>query len=592
MKVSNYPEIAEKYCKDVVSGKVLAGNLVKLACQRHLDDLKRQKDKDFPYRFDKEKAQKRCAFSEKLPHVKGKWAGTRLKLEPHQVFIQCAIWGWVKKKDGKRRFSRSYICIPRKNGKSVDAATTGLYMLAADGEKGAEVYSGATSEKQALEVFRPAWQMANNNEAFRDHFGISLSGNPKNPTSIYRLSDMSRFEPLIGKPGDGASPHCAIIDEYHEHKTSEQYDTMDTGMGAREQPLIFVITTAGTDTSSPCYDMHLRAIKVLEGSIEDESFFAIIFGIDKDDDYKDFDVWKKANPNYGVSIMKDYLYRKYTETLTDASKQNINLCKHLNQWMNAGVAWMNMTKWELCCDPTLKLDDFRGQPCYAAFDLANKIDISALILLFERGYVVAPVKTVNEETGEEATEEREIMQYAAFGRYYLPGETVRLAGNDHYVKWVKQGHIVETPGAMTDYYYIENDLKRLNKDHPIIELAFDPSGATYLINNLMDLLGPERCIEINQGPSLMSEPMKELEGLVYAKALLHNGDPVLTWMMGNVVKKPGRSGGPVKTYYPTKQKEEFKIDGPVALIMAMSRAMLRKDTRSAYESPDAEVMTF
>jgi phage terminase large subunit-like protein len=583
-----YSETALKYCKDVLSGKILAGNLVKLACQRHLNDLDRSKGKDYPYKFDKEKANKRCAFSEKLPHVKGKWTGSRLKLQPHQVFIQCVLWGWVKKKDNARRFSRAYIEVPRKNGKSTDAATTGLYMLAADGEKGAEVYSGATSEKQALEVFRPAWQMANANEAFRDHFGISLSGNPKNPTSIYRLSDMSRFEPLIGKPGDGASPHCAIIDEYHEHKTSDQYDTMDTGMGAREQPLIFVITTAGTDTSSPCYDMHLRAIKVLEGTIEDDSFFAVIYGIDLEDDIKDFAVWKKANPNYGVSIMEDYLYRKYTETLTDASKQNINLCKHLNKWMNAGVAWMNMTKWEACCDMSLKLEDLRGQPCYAAFDLADKIDISALILLFERGRIRATMKIVNDETGEEADEEREITQYAVFGRYYLPEETVQLPGNDHYVKWAKEGHIIETPGAMTDYFYIENDLKKINKDHPIIELAFDPSGATYLVNNLMDLLGQERCIEMNQGPQLMSEPMKELEGLVYAKALLHNGDPVLTWMMGNVVKKQGRNSGPVKYYYPTKAKREYKIDGPVALIMALSRAMLKVDSRSVYDGLTAD----
>jgi phage terminase large subunit-like protein len=206
--------------------------------------------------------------------------------------------------------------------------------------------------------------------------------------------------------------------------------------------------------------------------------------------------------------------------------------------------------------------------------------------------MVAPMTVTNQETGEETVQEREVTRYAVFGRYYLPEETVQLAGNEHYAKWVKQGLIIETPGAMTDYYYIENDIKRLNKDHPIIELAFDPSGATYLVNNLMDLLGPERCIEITQGPTLISEPMKELEGLIYAKAMMHNGDPVLTWMMGNVVKKQGRSGGPVKTYYPTKQKEEYKIDGPVALIMAMSRAMLRKDTRSAYESPDAEVLTF
>lgn len=554
-----YAETALKYCQDIVSGEIDSCIYVKQACRRHLDDLEKSKDRDYPYRFDEGKANRRCLFSEKLPHVKGKWAGKKIKLEPHQVFRQAAIWGWVKKKDGKRRFNRAYVEEPRKNGKSIDAATAGLYMLAADGENGAEIYSGATSEKQALEVFRPAWQMANNTPDLLDTFHLSLSGNPKNPTSIYRLGDMSRFEPLIGKPGDGASPHCAIIDEYHEHKTSDQYDTMDTGMGAREQPLMYVITTAGMDTSSPCYDLHLKAIKVLDGTLEDDSLFAVIYTIDPDDDWKDFSTWTKANPNYGVSIIPDYLERKYRETMTDAGKQNVNLCKHLNVWTSAGVAWMNMAKWAACCDPSLKIEDFKGQPCYIALDLAAKIDICAVVMLFkfDRGYV-------------------------CFGRYYLPEETVQLAGNEHYDKWVKEGRIIATPGAMTDMKYIEDDIETIDSAHPIIELAYDPHEANYLIKNILEW-APFPCIEIKQGPALMSEPMKELEGWIYSQKLWHNGDPVMTWMMGNVVKQKGRGSGPVKYYYPTKEKNENKIDGPVALIMDVGRAMLHQDERSIYD---------
>lgn len=560
--MTDYTAIAEQYCKDVISGVIPAGRYVKLACKRHIDDLSRQDEPSYLYRYDRKKAHKRCAFSEKFTHVKGKWTGKKLNLSPHQVFAQCAIWGWVKKSDGLRRFRVVFYEVPRKNGKSTDAATCGNYMLAADDEKGAEVYSGATTEKQALEVFRPAWLMAQNSPDFRDHFGISLSGTPKNPTSIYMLKDMSRFELIVGNPGDGASPHCAIIDEYHEHKTSDQYDTMETGMGAREHPLMFVITTAGTDTSTPCYDLHLKAIKVLEGTIEDDAFFAIIYGIDPEDDYRDFENWKKANPNYGVSIMEDYLYRKYTETLQDASKQNINLCKHLNVWTNAGVAWMNMTKWAACCDKSLKLEDFKGKRCFASLDLANKIDICALTMLFEfeRGYAV-------------------------FGKYYLPEETVQKAGNDHYVKWVKEGYITETPGARTDYAYIENDLRVIHSDYPIEELPFDPHEASYLIANVMQWIGTKwingkeesRCIDFTQGPALMSEPMKEVEALIYSQRLWYNGDPVLTWMMGNVVKKQGRQSGPIKAYYPTKARDEYKIDGAVTLIMSVGRAMVNRD---------------
>ncbi|MBW2645114.1 MAG: terminase large subunit [Deltaproteobacteria bacterium] len=565
--MTDYTKTALKYCNDITSGKIPAGPYVIAACQRHLDDLERAKTKEFPYKFDKEKANKRCAFSEKLHHVKGKWAGQRLKLEPYQIFKRCCIWGWVKKSDGLRRFNTVLILEPRKNGKSVTGADTGLYMLAADGEKGAEVYSGATSEKQALEVFRPAWQMANRNKDLRDHFDLSLSGNPRNPTSIYRLSDMSRFEPLIGKPGFGSSPHCAIIDEYHEHKTSEQFDNMNTGMGAREQPMMFVISTAGTDTSSPCYDLYLQAIKVLEKTIEDETFFAILFTISPDDDFKDFEVWKKANPNYGVSINKDYLHRKYNEAMTDVSKQNINLCMHLNQWRNAGKAWMNMVKWEACKDESLKLEDFKGQTCYVAFDLASKIDISSLVLIFEHQRKISGVY---------------VNGYVVFARHYLPEETIQLAGNEHYDKWEKGGYITSTPGARTDFKYIEDDLKEINANHPIFELAFDPKEATYLVNNVMDWLGAERCIEITQGPALMSEPMKETEGLIYDNKLWHAGDPVLTWMMGNVVQRQGRNTGPVKYYYPTKQKNENKIDGVVAMIMGIGRA-LQHHEESVYE---------
>jgi len=560
-----YSQVAKKYCEDITSGKIKACNYVKLACQRHLTDLKRQSDSDFPYHYDNKKAERRCAFSEKFPHVKGKWMGQKFKLEPHQVFIQCAIWGWVKKKNGMRRFRTAFIEEPRKNGKSFLAASTGLYMLSADGEKGSEVYSGASTEKQALEVFRPAWQMAKNTPEYMNHFNVSLSGTPRNPTSIYQLSDMSRFEPVVGNPGDGASPHCAIIDEYHEHRTDVQYAAMDTGMGSRQQALMFVITTAGTDTSSPCYDMHLRATKVLDGTLEDDSFFAIIYSIDPEEDWKDFSVWKAANPNFGVSVDEDYLYQKYTETMTNAEKQNINLCKHLNVWTNAGVAWMNMAKWAACVDTSLRIEDFKGKSCYVALDLANKIDICALMILF-------PV-----ESG-----------FVAFGRYYLPEETVILPGNEHYVKWVKEGHIIETPGARTDFKYIEDDLRKINAEHPIQELAFDPHEATYLINNVMEWASFE-CIEINQGPSLMSEPMKELEALIYSQKIRSNGDPVLNWMMGNVVKKKGRNAGPIKTYYPTKERNENKIDGPVALIMAVRQAMLKGvPQRSSYEGLSVE----
>jgi phage terminase large subunit-like protein len=259
---------------------------------------------------------------------------------------------------------------------------------------------------------------------------------------------------------------------------------------------------------------------------------------------------------------------------------------------------MNMTKWAACSNPSLKLSDFKGQPCYCALDLASKIDICALVLLFEGNQQTVKRLLIDPETNEEV--EREVTQkdFIVFGKYYLPEETIKLAGNDHYVKWVKEGWITETPGARTDFLYIENDLKIINKENPIVELAFDPREATYLINNVSEWLGNHtvdgeevsRCVEITQGPQLMSEAMKEVEARVYSQTLLHSGDPVFTWMMGNVVKKQGRNSGPIKSYYPTKEKAEFKIDAPVSLIMATSRAMKKKEIGSVYDGLSLEDM--
>ena len=425
--IRNYSEIAHQYCTDILSGKIPACNYVKLSCKRHLDDLKKSKSPDYPYYFSEELANKRCRFSELLTHVKGKWRKQKIVLEPFQIFIQCCIWGWVKKKNDKRRFNLAYIEEPRKNAKSTDAATSGLYMLLADGEQGAECYSGATTERQALEVFRTAWQMVYDNPGLQKHFGVSLSGTPKNPTSIYRLEGMSRFELIVGLPGDGASPHLGIVDEYHEHRTSDQLDTLETGMGAREQPLALVITTAGVDTSSPCYDLHLRVIKILEGTIIDENTFAIVFTIDKDDKWSDFSNWAKANPNYKVSIEEDYLKRKFNETLNNVSKQNINLTKHLNIWQNAGQAWMNMTKWSACYEPTLSLSNFKSQPCYIGLDLASKIDICALVMLFTGNQRKVARLVFNPITNED--EEQEVTQsdLIMFAKYYLPEENERYS---------------------------------------------------------------------------------------------------------------------------------------------------------------------
>jgi len=589
--MSDYIEKLLKYCDDVINDKLenrVACQLEKLACKRHLNDLKKSESPDYPFYFDTRAANRRCKFTECLQHTKGKWRGQYIELEPHQVFMEGVGFGWLKKKNKMRRFNRMYFELPRKNGKSAESATTGLYMAFADNELGAEVYAGATTEAQAMMVFQPAWQMVKMNEDFREHFGVELSGTPKNPTSVYNLEDMSKFIPVVGKPGDGSSPHCAIVDEYHEHPTPVLYDAMDTGMGARSQPVLLVITTAGVNTAAPCYDLHSEAVKVLEGTIENDALFCMIFTIDKDDDWQDFECWKKANPNYKISIDEDYLYGKYKDALNKPSQRNILLTKHLNIWQNAGVAWMDMLKWKQCEDLELTIDLFQNYECWVALDLASKIDLCAVVYAFKHTKRVVNVTcpvcfedaivegNLNKCTSCEWEKPVTRQCVAFFARHYLPEDTVNKTENQHYQKWVQEGYLTSTEGARTDFSRVERDIEQAAKDFSVKELAFDPKEASYLIQNIEEWANFE-CIEFPQGPSLISEPMKELEARVYAGELVHPGDPIFTWCMGNVIKKQSRSGGSVKHYFPTKENDKLKIDSAVAAIMALARLMTYED---------------
>ena len=378
---------AEAYARDVVEGRVLACKWVRLACKRHLDDLARQNTEGFPYWFSPEKAERACRFFEALPHTKGKWArpvpgqpkATLLILEPFQCFITCSIFGWLRQGSDLRRFRVALVMLPRKNGKSDWAARAGLYMFAADDEYGAEIFSGATTEKQAWETFRPARLMAQRSDAFRKHFGVTV-----NAKSLTILSNGSRFEPLIGDPGDGASPSCAIVDEYHEHETDRLYSTMETGMGAREQPLMLAISTAGDNIAGPCYQMQKESQQVLEGILHNDEFFAAIYTIDEDDNWASEEALRMANPNYGVSVLQEFLLSELHQAKQSARKQNTFKVKHLNMWVSARNAWMNMEWWHKCADPKLKPEDFQGEPCYLGLDLASKIDMAARAQVFVR----------------------------------------------------------------------------------------------------------------------------------------------------------------------------------------------------------------
>lgn len=565
-----YPNVnmANQYARDVLNGKILACKSIQLACQRHFNDLKISLDKDYPYRFDRELAERACRFVQLLPHSSGDLAGQKLKLEPWQAFAFSSIFGWVTKKTKKRRFREAYIRVARKNGKSFFAAGIGTYMFCADGENSAEVYCGATTMAQAKKVFTPARQMADRLPSLRSKFNISVWVD-----SLTR-PDGSLFAPIAGKPGDGDSPHCAIIDEYHEHETDHMYEAMTLGMGARSQPLTLIITTVGTSLESPCYDKDKQVKEMLNGHVPNDRLFGLIYELDEGDDWTDPTNFIKANPNLDVSISYDDLLAEMEVAKQVPRKVNAFKTKRLNIWVSGKSAYYNMTQWHAAADESLCYEDFAGEDYYLGLDLAQRLDLNAGVGVF-----------VREIEGKKH-------YYCIKPKFWVPEDTVRSTDPkiaktaDRYVKFVEMGVLEATDGAEADYREILAsiiDLQEIDKVR-VSEIPIDPSGATALSHELQDHgFDP---ISIRQDYTNMSTPMKELEAALAGGRFHHDGNPVLSWCISNVIGKnlPGSDD----IVRPTKGDKQSKIDGATALFMAIGRAMLngRASNQSVYDEED------
>lgn len=545
----DYAAIATEYSRAILSGAIPACLQVRQMCQRQDRDLERQGRADFPYVWQPEKGGRVCAFLEDLKHVKGRWAGKPFILSPWQVFFTLTLFSWTHKDTGFRRFREAFLLVPRKNGKTYWAAALGLYCLLADNERGAEVYCGANSKNQAMYVFAAAQQMLRQDTELREYFGAEVFASN---ISVARTG--SKFEPEIKKVRDGASPHLAITDELHEADSPHMVDAFSTGMGARTQPLLLIISTAGVNLAGPCYERQQALEKVLAGTIENDLLFGTVYTIDQDDDWQDPASWRKANPNYGVSVSPEFIEGKIFETKTHVSRRNINLCKHLNVWNASNQAFFDMQAWGKCAQKDLHLEDFAGKPCWLGLDLSSKIDIAALIILFREGG-----------------------KYAVFGKFYLPEDTINRPENAHYQGWAHAGRLIATDGAVIDFERIEEGIQELASAHEIQAVAYDPFQATQLSTRLTAEGFP--MIEVRPNFLNFSEPMKELESLVLQGRLQHDADPVLTWMASNVVAKSDNKDN----IYPVKAVAQNKIDGIVALIMALSRAMtVQEDAGTVY----------
>jgi phage terminase large subunit-like protein len=553
MDASNYAAIAKRYAEQVVAGEILACRWVQRACQRQLDDLAKFKGKASPYNFNPKLADKDgrsfypadnlCAFIERLPHVKGPLAGEAIQLEPWQAFILTTVFGWVKS-NGTRRFRRSYIEVPRGNAKSTLSSAVALYMLAADREGGAEVYSLATTRDQARIVFGDAQTMARRSPGFRRRFSVEVGAH-----NMHVLVSGSKFEALSaeGSTLDGLNIHFGCVDELHAHKTRTVYDVVETGTGKRDNSLLWVITTAGSNRAGICYEVRTFVTKLLEGVFEDDSQFGIIYGLDDGDDWTSESALIKANPNWGISVKPEVLLPLQAKAMQLPSAVNNFKTKHLNEWVNADTAWMDMRAWDACADSTLDIEAFIGQPCWIGLDLASKTDIAALVLVFPHPEIADA--------------------YAVFGKYFLPEDTVSSAGNSQYEGWMRTGRLTVTPGNVIDFGWIEADLLEMASRFEVQAVAFDPFQATQLSTRMLSEGLP--MIEVRPTVLNFSEPMKTLEALVLQKKLVHDSDPVLTWMASNVVAHLDVKDN----IYPRKERAENKIDGIVALIMALSRAI-------------------
>lgn len=560
-----YPSdaIVSQYIDEVLSGRIVACKWVKLACQRQLDDLEHGHERGLY--FDYDAAQLPIRFFGLLKHSKGEWTGQIIKLEPWQQFILWVLFGW-KRENGTRRFRTGYIEVSRKNGKSTLAAGIGLYLLVADGEPGAEVYTAATKRDQALITHAEATRMVKKSPALRKRITVYKN-------NLHIEDTASKFEPL-GRDSDsmdGLNIHGAIIDELHAHKTPDLVDVLDTATGSRRQPLTVEITTSGSDRKSICYQHHDYTQKILEGSRDNDSWFGIIFALDvaekgedfEGDDWDDESVWKKANPNLGISKYWDDMRTKAQKAKDIPSALNAFLRKELDVWTQSDTRWVPVKHW-LQCGGVVDYKALRGRTCYGGLDLSSSTDLTAFVLVFP------PI------TKEDL--------YRVLCRFWIPEDSiVKRAHKDQvdYETWQREGLIEATPGNVVDYDYILDQIDEDMQAFDVKEIAFDRWGASQIQTDLMKMGGDDFLVQFGQGYASMSPPMKELEKIILGHKLAHGNHPVLNWMAGNLVS----ASDPAENIKPDKEKSIERIDGMVALIMALDRAVRQMGpTESVYES--------
>lgn len=527
--------IYKKYIEDVLSGKILTGEYVKLAARRHISDLKRIGLDDFPYYMDEKEGKRWIDLAAKCNHYRGTFARRPIVLEPWQQFYFMMQFGW-RKQGGGRRFRNSYLEIGRKNGKTTMCAVKAIAHILLDKEAGAQVYFAATKEDQARIGFGDVSEIIKVTPGLSDKFKIFTKSVTSGNSFIKPLGSDSNTQ-------DGTDPSFGIIDEYHAHPDSGMLNVLRTGMGMRKSPMIDIITTAGFNRQLPCYtETRNASVKILEGILQDDTQFALIYTLDTEDDWQDQSRWIKSNPNM-IAQEPGYLDSMYRLAKNEGGSMEIEFkTKNLNIWTDTQTTWIADDKWMQCNLGQIKIEP--GTECFAGLDLASTKDICALVLLFTSSNGTQQIMPV----------------------FFIPEisvtERVKKDGVN-YDRWVKEGFIIKTPGNVTDYDFIRAKINELNELYPIKRLAYDRWNSSQLIINLT--ADGVECFPFGQGFASMSSPTKELEKLITGQQINHGGNPVLRWMNSNIMLMTDPAGN-IKI---NKAKSTEKVDGMVALVMAL-----------------------
>ncbi|MBO8158839.1 terminase TerL endonuclease subunit [Thermosyntropha sp.] len=505
-------------------------------------------------KFGQLKADQAVAFFKALRHTKGRWAGRSFELLPWQEKIIRDIFGTLRP-DGTRQYRTVYIEVPRKAGKSTLASGIALYLLF-EGEPGAEVYSAAADRDQASIVFEQAKAMVLGSPELSRYAEVY-----KRAIFVPRLGATYKVLSADAPTKHGLNAHGIIFDELHVQPNRELWDTLTTSTGARTQPLIVAITTAGYDRNSICWELHEYACKVRDGLIQDPSFYPAIFAADEDDDWTKLETWKKANPSLGFTVQEEFYQQEIKKALEMPSYENTVKRLYLNVWTQQINRWISLQLWDENAGMVVE-EELKGRVCYGGLDLSSVSDITAWVMVFP---------------DEEDPEKVEVLC-----RFWVPEAQLNNSQNryrDQYIKWVKQGFLKTTPGDAIDYSFIKDQILRDAETFQLVDLNIDRLFQAHQLAIELDEEGLT-VVGMGQGFMSMATPMKELERRLLARKICHGGNPVLRWMADNVAVKQDPAGN----LKPDKATSQGKIDGIVALVMALDRAMRHEQNkRSIYE---------